>query len=185
MPNPGMPGDACTVACDLASGIDSCGKAAICWDVDPRTRQGTCVAFCAGSPEAPTCPTDFHCEIAGDGVLILCIPNCDPLLQDCPNQSLCLPKPNSDFFFCVLDASGDMGAQNDPCEYANACDPGLACLDPALASECDPNATGCCLPFCDLTMPKCTNQGAMCLPWYEVGMAPPGLENVGLCGLMR
>jgi hypothetical protein len=183
MPNPGAPGDECTVEGNGVSGIDSCEKASMCWNVSQDTGKGTCVAFCTGSQEAPMCGPGTNCVIANDGVLILCLPGCDPLTQDCPNMDLCIPQPMGDGFVCVLDASGDMGAQNDPCEYANACDPGLICANPALATECDPMAAGCCLPFCDLSMPECTNMGAMCLPWYDMGMAPPGLENVGVCGL--
>ncbi len=183
MPNPGAPGDECTVEGNGVSGIDSCQKASMCWNVSQDTGKGTCVAFCTGSQEAPNCGPGTNCVIANDGVLILCLPGCDPLTQDCPNNDLCIPQPMGDGFVCVLDASGDMGAQNDPCEYANACDPGLICANPALATECDPQAAGCCLPFCDLSMPECTNMGAMCLPWYEMGMEPPGLENVGVCGL--
>ncbi|PCC69283.1 hypothetical protein SAMN02745121_08894 [Nannocystis exedens] len=37
---------------------------------------------------------------------------------------------------------------------ANVCDPGLACLAPDLATECDPRAPGCCLPFCDIDLPN-------------------------------
>ena len=183
-PNPGKPGDACTAEGSGVSGVDTCEKAALCWEVDKDTLMGHCVGFCTGSPESPMCPAGSHCTIANDGELILCLPDCDPLLQDCPGTDLCIPNPNSDDFVCVLDASGDGGALNDPCEFANACDPGLTCRDPALASECDPMASGCCLPFCDLTMPECTNKGATCLPWYEMGMAPPGYEDVGICGLM-
>ena len=185
MPNPGAPGDECTVEGNGVSGIDSCQKASMCWNVSQDTGKGTCVAFCTGSQEAPMCGPGTNCVIANDGVLILCLPGCDPLLQDCSGTDVCIPNPNSDGFICVLDASGDLGKQNDPCEYANACDPGLVCAAPALASECDPMAAGCCLPFCDLTNPDCTNQGAMCLPWYEMNMAPPGYENVGVCGLMQ
>ena len=186
MPNPDEPGEPCTVEGGPASGIDSCDKAAMCWNVDPDTGKGTCFALCGGSWRSPTCPPGFRCIIGGgDAPLNLCVSSCNPLAQGCPNMELCIPEPMSDYFTCVPDASGDMGAQNDPCEAADACDPGLACVDPSLATECDPMAAGCCLPFCDLTMPDCTNQGAMCLAWYEVGTPPPGLEKVGVCGLMQ
>ena len=183
-PNPGKPGDPCTVEGDIASGVDTCEKAALCWDVDPDTLTGTCVAMCMGSQEKAQCPDGTSCVISESGVLILCLPNCDPLAQDCDAGSLCLEQSPGAGFTCVLDASGDKGALNDPCAYLNACDAGLACAPPALAAECDPNQAGCCLPFCDLTNPKCTNRGAVCLPWYEMGTAPPGYEDVGICGLM-
>jgi hypothetical protein len=42
------------------------------------------------------------------------------------------------------------------------------------------------LPFCDLTRPStCPGPGQVCLNWYEPGYEPPGLENLGLCGLMQ
>ncbi len=185
MPNAGKPGDECTVEGNGVSGIDSCDESSMCWNVSMDTGKGTCVAFCKGFQDAPVCPSGTSCVIANDGVLILCLPNCDPLTQDCPNMDLCIPQPMGDSFVCVLDASGEMGVQNDPCEYSNACDPGFVCANPALATECDPMAAGCCLPFCDISNPMCTNQGAMCLPWYDMGMAPPGYENVGVCGLMQ
>ena len=184
MENAGMPGDECTVEGNGVSGIDSCQKASMCWNVSAETGTGVCIGFCTGSQEAPQCnEPGTNCVIANDGVLILCLPGCDPLQQDCPNMDLCIPQPMGDGFVCVLDASGEEGQQNDPCEFANACDAGLVCLDPTLASECDPQALGCCLPFCDISAPDCTNAGADCLPWYEMGMEPPGLENVGVCGI--
>jgi hypothetical protein len=44
-------------------------------------------------------------------------------------------------------------------------------------------AIGCCAPFCDLSSPDCPGVGQTCLPWFEPGMAQPGLENVGVCGI--
>ena len=183
MPNAGKPGDACTVEGSGLSGIDSCEKASMCWNVSQNTGEGTCVGFCTGSPDAPNCPTGTRCEINANGTLILCFPFCNPLIQDCPSMESCIPQPMGDAFECVPDASGDMGQQNDPCTPGEACDPGLVCLPPALASECDAMEPGCCLPFCDLSMPACTNKGATCLAWHEQGQAPPGLENVGVCGI--
>ena len=185
LPNAGKPGDPCIVEGGIASGHDSCDKAAMCWNVDPDTFAGTCVALCTGSPDAPQCdPPGTTCVIAKSGLLSLCLPPCDPLLQDCPPLDVCVPTEPDGTFACFLDQSGDAGPLNGSCLDFNTCDPGLACVDPSLASECDPMASGCCLPFCDLMNPVCTNQGATCLPWYEPGTAPQGLENVGLCGLM-
>ena len=183
MLNAGKPGDECTAEGNGVSGVDSCEKAAMCWNISQQTGKGTCIGFCMGPQEAPTCPGGTHCFVSGSGVLILCLPDCDPLAPDCPNMELCIPGPMGDGFVCVLDDSGDMGQQNDPCDVPNACDSGLACFPPDFASECDPMAPGCCLPFCDLTNPTCTNQGAACIGWYEPGMAPPGFENVGICRL--
>ncbi len=177
-------GNPCTAEGDGLTGVDSCAKGHICWAVDWETDIGTCVPLCSGSPSVPICDTPWtQCVIAANGILTLCLPTCDPLAQDCPGGESCLPQPMGDEFVCVLDASGDGGQPFDPCEYSNACDPGLFCAEPALAVECDPMATGCCLPFCDLSSPTCTAEGAECVSWYGPGRAPPLLEDVGLCAL--
>lgn len=180
-PNPADVGQPCT-AFDIASGGDTCDKGLMCWFLD-LNGEGTCVAMCGGTIEAPTCPDpSISCTIGGgDAYLILCLPNCDPLIQDCNSGELCIPNMNG--FICVLDASGDAGQAFDACEYANACDPGLVCLGPEYAAECDPMAPGCCIPLCDTSAPTCPGQGQECLPWYTMGMAPPGLNNVGVCTL--
>jgi hypothetical protein len=177
----GVPGDPCTVEGSGVSGFDSCAKGAMCWDVDPMTNKGACIDLCDGTPDAPLCESGFACAIAND-VLNLCLPDCDPLAQDCANDNLCIPSGEG--FVCVLDASNEEGQAFDPCEYGNACDKGLYCMDPAYGSECDAAAGGCCLPFCDLSAPDCPGAGQVCLAWYEEGTAPPGFEDVGICGLM-
>lgn len=179
MANAGVPGDSCTVEGGGTSGIDSCIKGAMCWDTNEENI-GTCIALCSGTPEAPVCEKEFFCAIAND-VLNLCLPGCDPLTQDCSGDNLCIP--NGENFLCVLDASGEEGQSFDPCEYGNSCDKGLTCMDPAFGMECTPQATGCCLPFCDLTGPQCPGENQDCLAWFEEGMAPPGFENVGVCGI--
>lgn len=184
MPGAGGPGDPCTVEGNGVSGLDSCEEGAMCWDIDPQTGIGACIELCSGSYDMPHCDQPATaCHIYANKILAFCLPTCDPLAQDCPDAGLCLVNPMSTGFECVLDASGAEGQLFDPCEYANACDPGLFCADPALAVECDPQLAGCCLPFCDLSSPTCTAEGAVCLPWYEPGMAPPSFENVGVCGL--
>ncbi|MBZ5708372.1 ribulose phosphate epimerase [Nannocystis pusilla] len=185
VPDPDQFGEPCQAIGSGVSGEDTCDKHLMCWDIDLDTLQGTCTAMCVGSPEAPACePPNTTCALSGDGVLILCIPNCDPLLQDCPEGDTCISSPNTGEFVCVLDASGEAGQVFDPCEYVNACDPGLICADATLADECDPQVIGCCLPFCDTSLANtCPGQGLECIPWFEEGAAPPGLENVGLCML--
>ncbi|RMG95553.1 MAG: ribulose phosphate epimerase [Deltaproteobacteria bacterium] len=188
-PNPKQPGDTCTVEGNGVSGVDDCAKASMCWDVDPETNMGTCVPFCTGSPDMPMCenPND-SCLIANDGVLILCLPGCDPLLQDCPDGNVCIPNTSGDGFACVLDASGGMGTAGTPCEFANVCNPGLLCLNAEFVPGCM-GSQGCCGPFCDLTDPNAssmcanayTTPGADCVPFFEMGMEPPGQEDVGIC----
>jgi hypothetical protein len=186
--NPKQPGDDCSVEGSGVSGVDDCDVASMCWDVDPETNVGYCVSFCGGTADAPTCEDpETVCAIYNDGVLPLCLFGCDPLLQDCPNDDLCVPAPGADQgFVCVLDASGEEGQFQDPCEYVNVCDPGLFCANADVVPGCQ-GSLGCCSEFCDLTDPDpnaaCSGagQGQECVPWFEEGQTPPGLEHVGAC----
>ena len=185
-PDPKQPGDECAVEGSGVSGIDDCDLGVMCWEVDPETKLGTCVAQCTGTPDAPVCEAGGSCFISNEGVLNLCLPLCDPLQQDCPGTGLCIPNPKNNLeFTCVLDAGGEEGQAFDACEYINVCDKGLMCANPALGTECTPGAIGCCLPFCPLDeVPDlCPGANQECIPWYEDGTAPPGFENVGICGI--
>lgn len=170
---------------DAMSGYDDCGPELLCWNVDPDTGIGECIGFCLGPADELSCADPgASCSICQECAVGLCLPGCDPLAQDCKGDDLCVPNPQDPgHFVCVLDASGAEGQVFDPCEYVNACDPGLHCAESKLAEECDPMVVGCCLPFCDTSMPVCPGAGQMCLSWYEEGMAPPGYEEVGLCAL--
>lgn len=180
--NPGQVGDTCTVEGSGVSGVDSCDARSMCYYVDSESGEGICVGFCDGTPQAPTCDTDFICTIVNDGVLTLCRPECDPILQDCDASAACLPASGSEGFTCIIDASGeDAGGQGDPCEFINACDPGLFCGDAAGVPDCA-GATGCCTEFCELGGDEiCTDPNVECVPWFEEGAAPPGLETIGGC----
>lgn len=184
-PNPAVIGDECSVEGSGVSGIDSCEVSSMCWNVDPETNMGTCVAFCEGSEANPICADpNTSCNILNDGVLILCLPNCDPLLQDCNEGEACYPT--NDSFSCVPDAGGEQGLFGEGCEYLNVCDPGLFCAVPDGVPNCA-GSIGCCSSFCDLSDPGATaacpgNAGGQeCVAWFEEGQAPPGYENVGAC----
>jgi hypothetical protein len=185
-PNPAQPGDACAVEGSGVSGIDDCDVSSMCWDVDPETNMGTCIAFCSGSEANPVCEDpSTTCAIANEGVLILCLPNCDPLLQDCIEGQACYPI--DDDFACAPDASAEMGVFGNACEFINACDPGLFCANPDAVPNCA--GGGCCSTFCDLSDPDgsaaCPGAagGQECVAWYEEGQVPPGYENVGACAI--
>ena len=185
-PAPGGPGDPCLVEGTPYSGIDDCDVGMMCWDVDPLTNQGTCAALCGGSEANPQCDDAATlCMIEYDGVVQLCVPPCDPRLQDCIATSECVPSNH--MFFCVPDQSGAEGQTADGCTSFDACDPGLFCASAELVPECADEA--CCTEFCDLALPdpntQCTANeiGAECVPWFEDGQAPPGYELVGACVL--
>jgi hypothetical protein len=190
------PGDECSSE-GAASGVDSCIKGAMCWSVDDMG-VGTCVALCTGSPDAPVCADDDGaCVIANDGALNLCLPVCDPLLQDCldPNE-VCYPI--NDGFACAPDASGEEGQHNDSCGFINSCDKGLMCADAAVVGAgCEPPATGCCTPFCECTMwdpvtfkcqdpaVKCPNPDQSCVQYFTAPfpLQPANAEDIGVCGV--
>jgi hypothetical protein len=183
-------GDSCTVEGSGTSGIDSCDIGAMCWAVDSDTNIGTCVALCTGCPEEPICDeAGTTCTITNDGIITLCLPGCDPLTQDCVAGQACYPVGDS--FLCAPDASGAGGAYGDPCAFINVCDPGLFCLGTASVppGEACQGAAGCCTEACDLLDPlgdaQCTGApgGQVCTPWYAMGMAPVGYDDVGVCSL--
>ena len=91
----GLPGAPCKYD-GVNVGSDDCAKGSMCWHTD-ENNVGTCVQQCTGTADAPICPNG-PCTISGDGALILCLSNCNPLLQDCPNAGLCIP--NGDSFVC-------------------------------------------------------------------------------------
>lgn len=184
-------GEACTVEDSPASGIDDCAAGSMCWNVEPDTLVGECVAFCMGNEASPTCgDLCSHCAISADGVLLLCLPTCDPLAQNCNEGEGCYPVEET--FACAPDVSQEDGALGDPCEFINVCDPGLFCALPgdvpdAIMPDCD-GALGCCVPFCDPTAADpCPYPGfetAECVPWFGDGQLPPCYSGViGACVL--
>lgn len=176
----GVAGEPCTVEGSGTSGVDDCAFGHMCWDVDDELH-GTCVALCTGSQEMPLCADGLGCLIANDGALNLCMPRCDPLLQDCAGDDLCLPSGPE--FLCAIDASGDAGAVNDPCTFVNTCDKGLLCSLPSASAACMQDADGCCQPFCSFPGGACPNPDQTCLQFFDPEMGiPPGFEDVGRCG---
>ena len=180
-----QPGEPCTAPQGGSAGNDDCRLGAMCWDVDGV--DGTCIALCTGTPDEPVCAAKTTCIITNDDVLNLCLPTCDPLLQDCADGDVCIAVDGD--FICVFEVSGESGAANESCESLNSCDPGLACVPSETASMvCLDNALiSCCQPFCDLTVmdPACPNPDQVCVPWFDpmMGEVPPGMEDVGFCGL--
>lgn len=182
--HPDHAGEPCTVEGSVASGVDSCDLATMCWFIDPDTLTGVCTPYCTGSPDQPVCADGTTCMIGNDAVLSLCLPICDPLGDDCAAGQLCILNhtTNTDFF-CTADDSGAGGQLFAPCDFPDACDPGLLCADATLALECDPMSPGCCLPYCDLTMPApCPGAMQECLPFFPDD-PPPGHDDLGICRL--
>jgi hypothetical protein len=187
---PKQPGDDCTTDGSDVSGNDNCDKGSLCFSVNPETNVGTCIALCEGSPEDPSCADiNTNCNISNMGSLILCLPLCNPLLQDCvaggfQEQGCYWANGN---FQCWPNYSGDTGAYGDPCMFFNVCDAGLFCANANIVPNCN-DSSGCCTEFCDLDdmnfMCEGQDDGAECIPFFDPGTEPPGLTNLGVCGLM-
>jgi len=180
----GKAGDPCTAEGGIV-GADDCDADLLCWLLDPDGN-GTCTPMCKGSPAAPSCGSGLVCDVTNGGLLPLCLSTCNPLAPTCPIGQACMPSM-AELFVCDGDVSGDAGFYGDPCEFLNVCDPGLLCTTSTNVPGCD--APGCCTEFCDLSLAQsmpnaCSGAPEQeCLPFYDTGAAPPGLEDVGLCGI--
>ncbi len=179
-PNPVEIGEPCTAEGGV-SGIDNCAFGAMCFDVDLRTNEGTCVELCQCNAANPGCATPgTSCAISNDGVLPLCLPLCNPLDPNaCPDGHGCVPS--LDYFHCVPDASSTGGAAGDPCESVNACDAGLYCAPPEAVPGCEVS-TGCCSSLCTNADDSACLPGQACVDWYVDGRGPDEcLTHVGAC----
>ncbi|MCR9163921.1 MAG: ribulose phosphate epimerase [Nannocystaceae bacterium] len=180
-PDPAAPGEPCTVEGSGVSGIDTCELHSMCWAVDGRTLEGTCVGMCIGGWQAATCPgVDQSCRISADGTLALCLPICDPLAQNCEPGEGCYPSDSD--FVCAPDSSEEGGSEFEPCEFTNDCEPGLVCANADLSPTCPPGSAACCTPYCSVSDPDCPSK-TQCLPWFEEGEGPIGFQDVGICGV--
>lgn len=162
---------------------DTCDVHKLCWGVSADTGIGTCIEFC---DETDSCPENAPCTITNDGTLRLCLPPCDPLAPNCPEEWACYDDPTL-AWFCDLDVSGESGQHGTPCEFINACDPGSICVDASAVNspECqNGQSSGCCSNVCALSDgAPCPNAGEVCTSYYEGMTPPPGFEDVGICVL--
>lgn len=168
-------GDECTYG-GAALGTDDCAAGLMCYYINVDDI-GSCLPLCKGKPEAPECPDGFNCSIANDGTLPLCVYRCDPLLQDCQVEGTGCFWDGAKF---NCDPAGEL-LESEACGYINDCAPGHICMDAAALPECVGSA--CCTSFCELTEPHCQMAGTECVAFFADGMAPPGLENTGICAL--
>ncbi len=180
-PDPDAVDEPCTVVGHPASGVDSCVVGAMCWDVDRETNTGVCVAHCQGDANNPTC-ADPRTRCGGPRNFPLCLEMCCPVEQDCPLGQGCYPTTST--FSCAPDAGGDTGGLGSPCAFVNACDAGMLCADPSRVPGCH-SAGSCCTSYCVVGSSECglLHPAMECVPWFEEGHAPPGLELTGACFL--
>jgi hypothetical protein len=113
--------------------------------------------------------------ISNEGSIALCLEICDPLAQDCDPGLGCYWANNE--FYC-LETTQDI-LLGEPCETIDSCLPGLACLPAEVLPDC--MGSDCCASFCSVAVPECPQPGTECADFFEMGMAPPGYEDIGVC----
>jgi len=166
--------------CERTEENDDCDKGFFCMaKTSGSTGQGVCLEFCV--PNAPDqCQFGGACMPFNDGVLPICETECDPLLQDCPEEWGCYAA--FDIFVCATPGHEDgEGFDGDECYAIQSCVPGFECVVGDATAGCTGEA--CCTPFCDVNgdASQCPEPTEECVPWFEPGQEPPGLDNVGTC----
>jgi hypothetical protein len=161
---PKQVGETCHVEGWNASGIDDCDHGLMCLWVDAAWKVGTCAAFCQGSADSPSCADALlHCTIELEGVMPLCLPTCDPLLQDCPVGGGCY-RDNGDGFVCgdTIEPSITLG---EACESDWQCNAGSLCVTSRTLTGCA--ADSCCAAICDTTLPDPCGADHTCIAFSE------------------
>jgi hypothetical protein len=161
------------------SGTDDCDGAHACYFVADTGGEwlGTCAAFCQGIADDPICPHPLGCYIAEHSTPALCVPSCDPLVQDCIDVNAVCQWARTEFL--CLQRGPDV-AVGEPCELETDCVAGSLCLDAEVVPGCAD--TSCCAAYCELGMVGACDSvpGTGCEPFF-LGPVPPGYELVGVC----
>ncbi len=176
-PDPDSAGDPCLVEDGPFSGLDSCAADTMCWSVDPTTDAGTCAAQCEGTERNPSCTDPSQtCLLGNDGVINICVANCDPNRAGCPIGEACYGVWSTKETVCLRPQTPVFIDGEAP--QPAACAPGSVAIDPQLDPACSLDEV-CCAPWCDLSAPGCAD-GTVCNPWIPEG-STPGLDLRGFC----
>ena len=180
----------CTIVegADPYGATDTCDATGFCYNLDPDTGIGTCIEMCVGTPESDDCPiTGFECKQLARGFGNLCIPQCTPVPETCPECFDCPLGQN-----CVAAFGGDTlvgftcyppaaeGTTGESCECANCCAEAHMCTDAATYGQgCAFNL--CCTEYCDVTDGgfTCAGSGQQCVALFEA--TDQYYASVGAC----
>lgn len=178
--SPNGPGEACTVEGVPTSGADDCDAESMCFGVTDDG-VGICEPFCAGDEVQSFCTDPGRsCVAGGGGVLSLCLPDCDPLLQGCVADYACYPWDSG--FVCAPDDSDGEGIDDVACEYLNDCAAGNMCVAAVEVADCE--SQFCCTPYCSVAEPNsCGGAGEECVALFGPGQGPPEFSDHGVCSL--
>ncbi|MEM6994161.1 MAG: ribulose phosphate epimerase, partial [Myxococcota bacterium] len=111
--------------------------------------------------------------------LPVCEVTCDPLLQNCAAGQGCYAAFEN--FVCAVPGHDDgSGGDGDECATVQGCQPGLLCRNGT--DGCN-EGSGCCTPVCALSNggSECMNPAEECVAALDA--PPPGLADVGYCGV--
>lgn len=176
--DPDLVGQPCATKGNPLSGIDSCEARAMCFRVDPKSLQGICVAYCSGDADNPSCAEPDNTCVVGNGhAIAVCLPSCDPLLQNCVGEDMCTGNYGEETgFFCIPSGTPYI---NDASVQPAACSVGQVGVLPDLVDGCVGDGP-CCTDFCDLAEVDACTDGLSCTPWVPKGTCPGACEE-GLC----
>ena len=164
-------------SCERMEDNDSCAAGFFCMtDVSGNTGEGRCLEYCEINQP---CEFGGECFAFNDGALPVCEVTCDPLAPSCPSGQGCYAA--FDNFVCAIPGAPDgQGNDGDPCNTIQSCNPGLVCRGGTAGCAAE---AACCTPFCDMSEGDagCTEPDESCIQALEE--PPPGLEEVGYCGI--
>ncbi len=173
-------GDPCDIQDGKYTGLDNCDVGLICLLTDDEGIGGACVEFCDSNDKCPL--TGAKCVVYNDGSLPICLSDCDPLIQDCPEGQACYNSAGDDFVCFKESAMPGEGAPGDECAFINQCQKGSFCAAADALAMC--MTASCCTPYCPVSGGNAPcNAGEECTAFFVEGMAPPGFEDVGVCAV--
>jgi len=173
-----QPGEPCTFqGWQIAS--DDCGVDSFCAPTGEGPESGVCAPFCTGSPDDPICEDGSSCVYAYESSLNLCMPDCDPLLQDCEDAEICVWN-TSDAFVCMAPLV-EPQAVGEPCGIFNDCTAGSGCVDAELVVDCE--GAACCTSYCDLAVVDICGPGLECVAFLDPDdpEPQPPFDSLGVC----
>lgn len=157
-----QPGETCTIEDGPWSGFDNCEIGSYCWDVDPDSLEGTCVANCQGSEANPVCAGGLTCFHGYDGNITACVSGCDALAPACADGSTCVTAQSGPSV-CLPESLEIPAEQAIACDHSLGCGEGFACVVAAQVAGCeDPGS--CCTALCDPAAPACDASVPVCTP---------------------